>query len=222
MAVARTFLHAPPRPKTDLLVFLAHLPSFLTPSTLISKKKIIRKRVISAFLLGVWMFIEGVTLLVKTSNRALRYSGSNKTKIRNQKLLLGWGLPAVLVTFGTTVGFATNSYMDEVEQYGYRRCWLNTNNAVFYVTVFGPLCFIYFVNILILIKILSFVYEMSKSSLKFQPTNSSNCSKSVFESANMMHIKATTKSFGLLFGVLGVPFIFTFLSGKMLLNCQSH
>ena len=167
-----------------------------------------------AYCLGVWMFIEGITLLIKTSNRALRYSGTNKTKLRNQKLIFGWGLPAVMVAIGTSVGFATNTYMDDVPHYGYRRCWLKTTNAVFYATVFGPLCFIYFINILILMKILTFVFQMSKSAVKFEPTTNRRDSKHFSDSINITHFRATMKSFGLLFAVLGVPFIFTFLSGN--------
>ena len=158
------------------------------------------------------MFLEGVTLLVKTSNRALRYSGRNELKLKIQKLVLGWGLPAFVVTIAAIVGFATDTYMKSIDQYGYSRCWLNTYNAVFYATVLAPLAFIYAINMLMFFKILRFVYNMSKSSANFQPTFKELGSSHVI--ADTTHIKVALKSFGLLFPALGLPYIFTFLSGN--------
>ena len=164
---------------------------------------------------GVWMFIEGITLLIKTSNRALRYSGSNRSKIRNQKLLLGWGLPAFLVTLGASIGFATNTYMDAIEPFGPIRCWLSNKYAIFYVTVFAPLCLIYFICALIFGKMLAFIYKMSKSSKQFSPRVKENGeTKVIFDAIDVLHVKVTLKSFALLFFVLGIPLIFSFLSGN--------
>ena len=156
--------------------------------------------------------MEGVTLFVKTSNRALRYSGRNKSKLRNQKLVLGWGLPALIVIVGAIAGFTTETYMKNIDQYGYSRCWLDPNNAVFYVTVLAPMAVIYVINMLMFFKILHFVYGMSKSSVNYLPSDKENelCKGSV----DLTHIRVAMKSFGLLFPVLGFPYLFAFLSGN--------
>ena len=162
------------------------------------------------------MFLEGLTLLVKTSNRALRYSGRNKSKLRNQKLVLGWGLPALIVIVGAIAGFTTETYMKNIDQYGYSRCWLDPNNAVFYVTVLAPMAVIYVINMLMFVKILHFVYGMSKSSVNYRPAGQEN---EMFKSSvDITHIKVAMKSFGLLFPVLGLPYIFIFLSGNLIVN----
>ena len=167
------------------------------------------------------MFIEGITLLIKTSNRALRYSGSNRSKIRNQKLLLGWGLPAILVALGAIVGFATNTYMDVIEPFGPTQCWLSNKYTIFYITVFAPLCLIYVICVLIFGKVLFFIYEMSKSSEQLTLHANNERSKSVLDTFNIIHLRATLKSFGLLFFVLGIPLIFAFLSGTSI-YCINH
>ena len=169
------------------------------------------------------MLIEGLTLLMKTSDRALRYSGSNRTKVRNQKLVFGWGFPALFVLIGIAIGFPTQTYMEKIPQYGYRKCWLNNNYAVYYVTVFGPLCLIYITNIIIFGKMLLFIYVMSKSSDKFTPVEKVERSQSVVAAVvNARHLKTTLKSFGLLFFVLGIPFLFSFLSGMLRRKPRSH
>jgi len=173
----------------------------------------IRIIIIRVFI-GVWMLIEGVTLVIKTSNRALRYSGSNKSKIRNQKLFFGWGFPALLVVLGASIGFITDTYMDEVTTNVFRRCWLDKRNAVYYATVFAPLCLTYGICILIFGKMLFFIYGMSKSSEQFTPRANGKSSGSFFDGPDIIHIKVTLRSFGLLFFILGIPLIFSFLSGK--------
>ena len=169
------------------------------------------------YFLGLWMLIEGITLLMKTSNRALRYSGSNRSKVRNQKLLCGWGLPAVLVGLGAGIGFATNTYIDKVALYeGYSRCWLSNKHAVFYATAFGPLCLTYTGCVFIFGKVLFFIYGMSKDSEQFTPqTNDVRRENFMDAVKTAIHIKATLKSFGLLFFILGIPLIFSFLTGKL-------
>ena len=164
------------------------------------------------------MSIEGFTLLMKTSDRALRYSGSNKTKLRNQKLILGWGLPALLMVTGAGAGFATNTYMNEIKEFGYNRCWPSSQYPIFYLTVFGPLVLIYAMNLYIFGKILLFIYAMSKNSVRFTPKTNTGRSENVTNVTNAKHLKTTLKSFGLLFFVLGIPSIFSFLSGTSYLS----
>ena len=152
--------------------------------------------------------------MMKTSKNSLRYSANNNAKVRNQKLLIGWGVPAVLVVIGTVVGFTSSTYMSNVEFYGYNKCWLNNTNAVFYCTVFGPMCLIYLINMFVFAKMLIIINAMSKGSDQFNP-QINNQSHSIFGMDNFRILRTTTKSFGLLFSVLGFPFLFAFFSGKL-------
>ena len=128
--------------------------------------------------------------------------------MRNQKLIFAWGMPAVFVSVGTIAGFCTNTYMNKIEQYGYPICWLNKQTTVYYVTVLAPSVLIYVLNISMFIKIIHFVYVMSKKSVNFRRSVRGN-------EYSLGHIRVTLKSFAMLFPVMGPPSIITFLSGKL-------
>ncbi|CAK8680057.1 unnamed protein product [Clavelina lepadiformis] len=156
-----------------------------------------------------WMFVEAFTLTIKITDRALALNSKNSTKYSLARYLIGWVLPATIVAVAAIAGFATDSYMDEVDNFGFKRCWLNPKNGVLLGSVVIPVALIYFVNLCLLVKVSVFVYQMSKASEKFRPAQEQV--KNIED--KLLHIKATFKAIMLLFPVIGVPWIFSFLTG---------
>ncbi|CAK8680058.1 unnamed protein product [Clavelina lepadiformis] len=161
---------------------------------------------------AMWMLIEGVTLVIKTSDNSLAFNNKNPSTVSKIKLFFGWGIPGIIVTTTTIVGFLKSSgYIDKVENFGYKRCWLNPHNGILLGSVIIPIAVIYLLNFCMSVKVAVFVYKMSAASKNFKPTDSQQASKKPKQ--NIAHIKTALKGLIMLFPVLGIPWIFSFLSG---------
>ena len=156
------------------------------------------------------MTTEAFTLLLKISKWTLYRNKWNPDNLRKKELLFGWGVPAIVVGIAAGVGLYFDSYVDGNKRCGYTLCWLNRSSLLYYLTVILPFIVIYVINSTILIIVLRFVFKMSVKSRKRTLTNEKETNK------NLPHIKATLKSFEMLFVVLGIPYIFGFLSGEQL------
>ena len=156
------------------------------------------------------MSAEALTLVLKISKWTLHYNKWSPDKVKKAELLVGWGVPAVVVGIAAGVGLYFDSYVEGIKGYGYTACWLDQSSLLYYLTVILPFILIYVINLTIFIIVLRLVYKMSVKSRKLTQTSKKRTNK------NLPHIRATSKSFGMLLPVLGIPYIFGFLSGEKL------
>ena len=154
------------------------------------------------------MTIEALILVLKISKWALYCNKRSQDNLGKVGMFFGWVIPAIVVGIAAGFGLYFDKYIKGIKGYGYTACWLDQSSLLYYLTVILPFLLIYVINLTILIIVLCLVYKMSGESQKFTQTNKRVTKK------NLPHIKATLKSFGMLLSVLGIPYIFGFLSGE--------
>lgn len=156
------------------------------------------------------MCIEAVSLAIKTSNRALR---TNSRRSKQFQLVLGWGIPALIVIASAVVGFKFDLYMNRIKFYRYKKCWIKPKSLILYAGFLAPLVVIYLINIIVFCNVLVFVTRMSLQTKQFKATVHVNDDDRTKSESHFNHVKATLKSFAMLFPILGISYIFLFLSG---------
>jgi len=149
------------------------------------------------------------------------------TKTAIPRLVVGWGVPLLVVSISSSVGFATGTYMSKTPELlgplpdinKYQQCWLNKKNLILFIGgLLAPVTAPLILNLLILIKVGYFVFWMSKKTDNFKPSdNRSNRKQSVI-GKNKEHIKASLKGCAVLLPVLGVPWILLLTGMRMYLT----
>ena len=137
-------------------------------------------------------------------------------------LVVGWGVPLLVVSISSSIGLANGTYMSKTpklleplpDNNKYQRCWLNKNNHILFVGgLLVPVAAPLILNLLILIKVGYFVFWMSKKTDNFKPSDNRSNRKQNVIGKNKEHIKASLKGCVVLLPVLGVPWILLLLTG---------
>ncbi|XP_078482361.1 adhesion G-protein coupled receptor F1-like [Ciona intestinalis] len=171
---------------------------------------------------GAWMFLEAFTLAMMTSHKALYFDSVSRKKLFIFRVLLGWGAPFVVAMVTFAIGMSTGNYVKKTESQirgfdanEFDRCWLTNRGGMLLGAAVIPLALICVVNFAVAVKVLLFIHEKSKESLKFLPmpgkVNPTDPAK--LTRIDMTHVKAALKGFVFLFPVLGLPWILGFLTG---------
>ncbi|XP_078483239.1 uncharacterized protein LOC100183121 [Ciona intestinalis] len=163
---------------------------------------------------GSWMLLEGITLLMKTSKKVLRYSVQNKTKVNNYRLLLGWGVSGLYFFVVIITGFVTDTYLLENPNPPrgapvYNRCWLNPISGILWWGLVAPIAVIFIINLAILIRVGRMVYKMRSGERVLAPSTRRRTSSE--------QAKHLTKSFTALLTLtpcLGLTWVFGFFVGN--------
>lgn len=174
--------------------------------------------------------MEGVTVVLKTSDKVLRYS----EKARFLAILhhaICWGIPGLIVVTAAVIGLLNETYMEINPQYienkargfqltNYRKynwCWLNASSSILLWSVVIPISIIVFLNVLVIIRISYVVYLMKAQKHKLKPSVER---RKKLNSIILSNAKSSLKIAILFLPVLGIPWILGFFVGtcKILLT----
>nr|CAB3220059.1 adhesion G-protein coupled receptor D1-like [Phallusia mammillata] len=158
-----------------------------------------------------WMMLEGITLVLKTTNQSMMLTSQHQRKLNGIRFALGWGVPAAVVSVALSIGYTHDIYMDKLDlttngSVIYKRCWLAPNMVIYSVMV--PIGLVLLANTVILVKVAYFVHLKSSQANRFKPAVKRRQSF-----VNYEDLSATLKAVLTLLPVLGLPWIVSFLVG---------
>nr|XP_026689892.1 adhesion G protein-coupled receptor E3-like [Ciona intestinalis] len=159
---------------------------------------------------ATWMMLEGVTLFVKTTDKSLEYANLNARKVNATRLIIGWGVPFIVVATTASISFNYKIYMNSnPPDHGttYRTCWLSSQIILYSVVI--PVAIILTINSVMLIKVAHFVCKMTSEMKNFQVSAKQQSESPV----NINEITATMKALFTLFPILGIPWVISMLVG---------
>ncbi|XP_039257095.2 uncharacterized protein LOC120333789 [Styela clava] len=182
---------------------------------------------------GMWMLMEGLTLVAKTHDYVLQYlSEGRQRRFAIARHVVSWGLPLLIVFITALVGFLTDSYMhksplfveklareerwdlQDVKKYNY--CWLSSTLVLWSVVL--PMAIIIILNCAILVRMGLFVFKMSAQGDNYKP----NIYKVAADYSDFDHAKATFKAILVLLPVLGVSWTLAFLTSVNMRNSSVY
>ena len=120
--------------------------------------------------------VEGLNLLMKTSDKTLQYVGWYHTHIKRLNYFIGWLLPFLIVAPAVLAGFLSDSYMENYSLNrtvfplsNYEVCWLNSKSLIRVYAVIIPIGVMMLVNAIFVVRTVFFVAQMKKKERSQQP-----------------------------------------------------
>ena len=172
------------------------------------------------------MTVEAMVLLVKISSKALEYSNKYLKPTRRFGYFLGWCLPGLIVAIAASRGFMTNTYMDQTDPYRkmaiyknttipmYHYCWISAKSRMRFPAAIFPLSCSWIFCAFVLIKVTYFVTKKRKQETCYAPQD--NGQPSQLAEKEWKQILSALNALRILMPVLGTPWIFAFLAGKLI------
>uniref|UniRef100_H2ZHB9 G-protein coupled receptors family 2 profile 2 domain-containing protein n=1 Tax=Ciona savignyi TaxID=51511 RepID=H2ZHB9_CIOSA len=155
------------------------------------------------------MMLEGLTLLIKTTDSSLEYANISVRKMQLIRLVIGWGLPCIIVGISISIGFMNGDYMNSDPEYPmvFAACWLSSKFILYSVLL--PVAIILAINCITLIKVAHFVCKMKSEIKQLQVSTKLKINNLI----NVNEITATMKALLTLFPVLGIPWVISIFVG---------
>nr|CAB3220062.1 adhesion G-protein coupled receptor D1-like [Phallusia mammillata] len=171
---------------------------------------------------GFWMLVEGITLSMKTSKSAIKFTSHDPRVVNTVRVLIGWGIPGGVTAAAAILGFRNGSYIainpafsvaeqNQMSEWKYLRCWLEPSYFTFWWSVFIPMALVVLVNLVILIRVAVLICTLQK-----KPTLPLRNGLQIMFVEHLVKVEVlieTAKSLAVLIPALGTSWIFAFFIG---------
>nr|XP_018669615.1 adhesion G-protein coupled receptor D1-like [Ciona intestinalis] len=197
-----------------LALLLFHLFTLFSEVALLDSRACIVTTIGTHYFLlasALWMMVEGLTLFLKTTDSVLHAETTHFYKLL--RYVTGWGVPVFIVGIVAVIGLKNGYYIDQTPSLlptgsnglpEYQKCWLSRSLTIYGAII--PVSLTILINFCVLVKVGIFIYNMSRSSEQFKPSQS--------DENNTSHLKAVFYAVLKLVPVLGTTWILLLVAGE--------